>query len=113
MTPHYTESSLRQPRTPHIRMPPFTGKEGWETRRALFEAIANRYGWDEEERLNQLLPRLEGAAAKFVFSQLFPHVLNHSHELLKEIDSRFRAIKTSRTFAAKFSRRSQRSGETL
>ncbi|KAH3833447.1 hypothetical protein DPMN_106757 [Dreissena polymorpha] len=70
MTPHYTESSLRQPRTPHIRMPPFTGKEGWETWRAQFEAIANRYGWDEEERLNQ--PRLEGAAAQFVFSQLSP-----------------------------------------
>ncbi|KAH3750691.1 hypothetical protein DPMN_185221 [Dreissena polymorpha] len=54
MTPHYTltESSLRQPRTPRIRMQPFTGKEGWETWRAQFEAIANIYGWDEEERLN-------------------------------------------------------------
>ncbi|KAH3836701.1 hypothetical protein DPMN_110074 [Dreissena polymorpha] len=46
-----------------LTMPPFTGKEGCETWRAQFEAKANRYGWDEEERLNQLLPRLEGAAA--------------------------------------------------
>ncbi|KAH3847490.1 hypothetical protein DPMN_089811 [Dreissena polymorpha] len=107
MTPHYTESSLRQPRTHHIRMPPFTGKEGWETWRAQFEAIANRYGWDEEERLNQLLPRLEGAAAQSVFSQLSPHVLNHYHELLKEIDSRFRVIEAPRTFAAKLIHRSE------
>ncbi|KAH3857483.1 hypothetical protein DPMN_100090 [Dreissena polymorpha] len=94
-------------------MPPFTEKEGWETWRAQFRAIANRYGWDEEERLNQLLPRLEDAATQFVFSQLSAHVFNHYHELMKEIDSRFRVIETPRTFAAKFSRRSQRSCETL
>ncbi|KAH3749411.1 hypothetical protein DPMN_183909 [Dreissena polymorpha] len=40
-------------------------------------------------------------------------VLDIHYELLREIDSRFKIIETPRSFAAKFSRRSQRHGETL
>jgi hypothetical protein len=94
-------------------MAQYTGKEEWQTWIAQFETIANRYGWGVDERLDQLLPRLEGAAAQFVFSQLPPHVLDNYYELLGEIDSRFKIIETPRSFAAKFSRRSQRHGETL
>ena len=100
-------------RLPAVRMAQYTGKEEWQTWIAQFETIANRYGWGVDERLDQLLPRLEGAAAQFVFSQLPPHVLDNYYELLREIDSRFKIIETPRSFAAKFSRRSQRHGETL
>mgnify|MGYP006890617420 FL=1 len=53
-------------------MPVFNGKMEWETWIAQFEAIAERRGWSENEKLDQLLPRLEGLAAQFVFTQLPP-----------------------------------------
>ncbi|KAH3888476.1 hypothetical protein DPMN_012511 [Dreissena polymorpha] len=100
-------------RLPAARMAQNTSKEEWQTWIAQFETIANRYGWGVDERLDQFLPRLERAAAQFVFSQLPPHVLDNYYELLREIDSRFKIIETQQSFAAKFSRRSQRRGETL
>ena len=96
----------------HIKIPPFTGKEEWATWIARFEAIAYRYSWSEEDKLDQLLPRLEGTAAQFVFAQLPPLVLNDYQELVAAMNSRFRVVQTARSFAAKFSRRNQRPGET-
>ncbi|KAH3869216.1 hypothetical protein DPMN_032378 [Dreissena polymorpha] len=98
---------------PVVRMAPYSGKEEWQTWITQFETIANRHGWGEDERLDQFLPRLEGVAAQFVFSQLPPYVLDNYYELLREIHSRFKIIETPRSFAAKFSRRSQRHGITL
>ncbi|KAH3806479.1 hypothetical protein DPMN_134799 [Dreissena polymorpha] len=63
--------------------------------------------------LDQLLHRLEGLEAQFAFSQLFPNMLNDYQSLVEELDSRFRIIETQRSFASKFSQRSQRHGETL
>ena len=100
-------------RQPPIKMPVFNGKMEWETWIAQFEAIAERRGWSENEKLDQLLPRLEGLAAQFVFTQLPPKVVNHYPDLIEEMHGRFRVIETSRSFAAKFSRRSQRQGESI
>ncbi|KAH3798759.1 hypothetical protein DPMN_152362 [Dreissena polymorpha] len=63
--------------------------------------------------LDQLLPRLEGLAAQFAFSQLSPNLLNDYQSLVEELDSRFRVIEMPRSFVSKFSQRSQRHGETL
>ena len=63
--------------------------------------------------LDQLLPRLEGQAAQFVFTQLPPMVLDSYQMLKEEIYTRFRTIETARSFASKFSRRSQRQNESL
>jgi hypothetical protein len=74
--------------------------------------MAYRYGWSEEDKLDNLIPRIEGQAAEFVFSQLPTEILNDYYELKSELTRRYRVIETSRSFAAKFTRRNQRHGET-
>lgn len=96
-----------------VKIPAFAGKEDWGVWVSRFEAIANRFGWDEEEKLDRLLPRMEGEAAEFIFSQLSPFVLGNYRELVAELHSRFKVIETPRSFAAMFSRRVQRSGESV
>jgi hypothetical protein len=91
----------------------FSGREEWSTWIARFEAIARRYQWSEDEMLDQLLPRLEGPAAQFVFSQLQPWIINSYTDLVAELNCRFRVIETTGSLAAKFSRRSQKYGETI
>ncbi|KAH3778575.1 hypothetical protein DPMN_180042 [Dreissena polymorpha] len=103
----------QQRRLPPVKMASFSGKQVWVTWISQFEAIAKRNNWSQDEMLDQLLPRLEGLAAQFVFSQLSPNLLNDYQSLVEELDSRFRVIETPRSFASKFSRRSQRHGETL
>ncbi len=68
--------------------------------------------WDDEDKLDQLLPRLEGQASEFVFSQLPPAVLSSYSDLVVELNSRYPVIRTGRSYAAKFSKRSQKYGET-
>jgi hypothetical protein len=80
---------------------------------ARFEAIVNRFGLTQEEKLDQLLPKIEGKAAEFVFMQLPPFVLSSYERLVRELGCRFRVIETARSFAAKFARRSQRPGESV
>ena len=96
-----------------VKLPSFDGKEDWSTWITRFEVMASRYEWSEEEKLYQLLPKLEGPAAQFVFSQLAPNVLNNYRELLHEMNCRIRLIETPHSFAAKFSRRTQRPNETV
>lgn len=96
-----------------FKMSPFTGNEEWVVWLARFEALARRYNWSDDDKLDQLLPRIEGPAARFVFSQLHPGVLSNYKDLVGEMNSRYRVIETSRSFSAKFSRRVQRVGETV
>ena len=103
----------QQRRLPPVKMASLSGKEDWVTWISQFEAIAKRNNWSQDEMLDQLLPRLEGLAAQFAFSQLSPNLLNDYQSLVDELYSRFRVIETPRSFASKFSRRSQRHGETL
>lgn len=97
---------------PNFKIPPFTGKEDWAVWFAKFEAIARRYGWGEDDKLDNLLPRIEGQASEFVFSQLPLCALDDYGYLVEELTRRYRVVETSRSFAAKFSRRNQRHGET-
>ncbi len=104
----HTGSKGRQP----IKIQPFTGKEDWLVWSARFEAIAKRYNWDDEDKLDHLLPRIEGQASEFVFTQLPRAILSDYQNLVAELNSRYRVIHTARSYAAKFSRRSQKYGET-
>ena len=52
-----------------LKIPPFNGEEDWNTWINRFEAIADRRCWDEERRLDNILPKLQGKAGDFVFSQ--------------------------------------------
>lgn len=95
-----------------IKIPPFTGNEDWAVWLTRFEAIAERKGWSESQMLDQLLPRLDGQAAEFVFSQLHASVLHNYRELKTELSNRYRVIETARLYASRFSRRAQRINET-
>ena len=95
------------------QLPPFNGKEEWKVWLNRFEAVANRRRWNNEAKLDNLLPRLQGKAGEFVFSQLSQETLSSYDDLVKELNSRFRVVETQRAFAAKFSQRTQKPGETV
>lgn len=95
-----------------IKLPSFDGKEDWKVWIRRFEAIAERKQWDDSTRLDNLLPKLQGRAGDFVFTQLPKQTLTCYSELVKELNSRFRVVETKRTFAAKFSQRVQGPNET-
>jgi len=69
----YSERPLRAA----PKLPSYSGTENWAVWIAKFEAITDRYDWGTEDRLDNLLPKLEGLAGKFAFTQLPPHVLNN------------------------------------
>ena len=107
---------VRQPARPYlsdVKLPPFNGKEDWKVWITRFEAIAQRCNWNEDTRLDNLLPRLQGRAGDFVFNQLSYETMSSYSELVKELNSRFRTVETQRTFAAKFSLRAQKQDETV
>jgi len=107
----YRRPAVRRNTRPVPKIPPFTGKEDWAVWSAKFDAIARRFGWDDDDKLDNLLPMIEGQASEFVFAQLPTEVLSDYHELTSELTRRYRVIETSRSFAAKFSRRNQKHGE--
>ena len=111
----YTPIARRKssPENYGLKIPPFNGKEDWNIWFNRFEAIAERRKWDNEAKLDNLLPKLQGKAGEFVYSQLPKGILSHYEELVEEINSRFRVVETEKSFAAKFSSRIQRADETV
>ena len=105
-------SRTRSRAAEYTKIPSFTGKEDWQVWLARFEAIGQRFSWTDDEKLDQILPRLEGQAAQFAFVQLPSEMIHNYREFCREMNSRFRVIETPRAFAAKFSRRNQKHGET-
>ncbi|VDI01477.1 Hypothetical predicted protein [Mytilus galloprovincialis] len=57
------------------KLPAFNGKDDWKVWINRFEAIARRRSWTDEEKLDELLPRIQGEAGDFVFTQLPTGVL--------------------------------------
>jgi len=95
------------------KIPIFTGKERWEVWLNRFEDIAIRQNWDEDKKLDELLPRLQGSAGDFVFGQLSERVRTNFRSLTRELRNRFRRVETSKSFSAQFSHRDQHNGETV
>ena len=116
-TERYTENMLRSRAQDsrdfnEVKLPPFNGKEDWKIWVSRFETVAERRGWSDDKKLDNLIPKLQGKAGEFVFTQLPRGTLLCYSELIKELNSRFRVVETKRTFAAQFSQRTQRQGET-
>ena len=103
---------IQEPRDYEVKLPPFNGKEDWKIWVSRFETYAERRGWSDDKKLDNLIPKLQGKAGEFVFTQLSRSTLSCYSELIKELNSRFRVVETKRTFAAQFSQRTQRQGET-
>ena len=95
------------------KIPPFTGKEKWEVWFNRFEEIAKRRCWTEDEKLDELLPRLQGVAGEFVFSQLSSKSRQKYHKLVTELGSRFKVVEVAKTYQVQFSKRVQKSGESI
>ena len=95
------------------KLPPYNGKEDWKVWLNRFEAVANRRNWDDDTKLDNLLPKLQGRAGDFVFTQLSEETISSYFQLIKELNSRFRVVETQKTFAAKFSNRAQKHDETV
>ena len=96
-----------------IKLPSFDGKEDWRVWISRFEEIAERRNWDNHMKLDNLLPKLQGRAGDFVFTQLPKYTLRCYSQLVKELNSRFRVVETKRKFASKFSQRVQKENETV
>ena len=95
------------------KLPPFSGKEKWEVWFARFSDVARLHGWGERRCLQELLPRLQGTAGDFVYAQLPAEARSSYGRLINELNSRFRVVETRKTFAAQFSARNQKPGETV
>ena len=109
----FNENRRQQYRSNYdMKLPSFDGKEDWKVWVSRFEAIAERRQWDDDTKLDNLLPKLQGRAGDFVFTQLPKQTLECYSELVKELN-RFRVVETKRTFATKFSQRVQRPNETV
>ena len=108
---HLQPSRTRSRAAEYTKIPSFTGKEDWQVWLARFEAIGKRFSRSDDEKLDKILPRLEGQAAQFAFVQLPSEKIHNYREFCREMNSRFRVIETPRAFAAKFSRRNQNHGE--
>ena len=74
--------------------------------------MADRRRWSEEDRLDEILPRLQGAAGEFVFGQLRREVRGNYSQLVSELNSRFRVMVTKKT-GAQFSHRSQKPSKSV
>ena len=60
-------------KTHNVRLPAFTGKSNeWKVWYSCFDAVAEINHWTERTRLSELLQRLQGVAADFVFDEISP-----------------------------------------
>ena len=78
----------------NTKLPAFTGKESWTVCYNHFQEVANRRGWNDEQCLDELIPKLQGNAGEFVFNQLSSCVRRNDRSLVNELNSRFRAMET-------------------
>lgn len=61
-TDQITKSRSRSRTGPSAKLPAYTGKKKWEVWCNRFETVAKLNNWDKKEKLNDLLPRLQGEA---------------------------------------------------
>ena len=107
------QNSSRLNASNYIKLPPFTGKERWDIWYNRFVDVANLRGWNDEQSLLELLPRLQSPAGEFVYGQLSSQTRREFRHLVQELNARFRVVETSKTYRALFSNRDQRIGESV
>ena len=93
------------------KLPPFTG-ENWKVWYNRFEAVAQLSNWTRDEKLRQILPKIQGTAADFVYDQLRAQILTDYDALVKELNGRFGVIESGKTYRIKFDRHTQQRGES-
>ena len=103
--------SARSQNLRNVKLPVFSGKDSWKVWINRFEEIARRQGWTEEDKLDEMLPKLQGVAGEFVYGQMSRRERSNYANLVHELNSRFRVVETSKTYEVQFSNRDQNPGE--
>ena len=97
-TGQITKSRSRSRTGPSAKLPAYTCKKKWEVWCNRFETVAKLNNWDKKEKLNELLPRLQGEAGDIVFDQLPIKTLESYRRSMKELENRFGSLESSRTY---------------
>ena len=92
---------------------PFTGRETWKVWFTRFKDIARRQRWSDEDKLDILLPKLQGEAGSFVYDQLSSRVRNNYKLLKVELENRFRHVEHPKTYRAVFAAKRQKANESI
>ena len=99
--------------TSEPKIPGYDGKEDWTVWINRFEAIAGLRRWDEDRKLDCLLPKLQGKVGEYAFAVLPKQILGNYKELIGELNSVFRKVEIPSAFAAKFHNRMQGEDESI
>ena len=91
-----------------FKIPAFTGNESWKVWYTRFKEVASRRGLSKEERLDELLPKLQGEAGEFVYDQLNSNARKDYKRLTTELKNRFRKVENPKTYGTKFAACNQR-----
>lgn len=108
-----SSTNTQRTRRNNPKLPPFTGKETWKVWYNRFEDVSVRQRWSADEKLDELLPRLQGTAGEFVYGQLSQSTRSDYKSLCDELSSRFRIVETSKASWVQFTHRNQLNGETV
>lgn len=108
-----TDETISGPVHKTQKLPNFTGKENWKAWITRFEDIARRQRWTINQKLDQIIPCLQGQAGEFVFCKLSERVRGNYKILIEEHNNKYREIETTKTYAAKFARRNQIPGKSV
>ena len=100
-------------RSSGCKLPAFTGSESWDVWYNRFSDVAIMNHWSKRDKLNELLPRLQGIAGEFVYGQLSRKARTNIDKLVDELRFRFRRIETPRAYGAAFSNRNQKPEEQV
>ncbi|MEW8548511.1 MAG: zinc finger CCHC domain-containing protein, partial [Candidatus Thiodiazotropha sp.] len=109
------ESHDKISRSRNVKLPAFTGNsnDSWKVWFSRFTTVADLNNWDEATRLSELVQRLQGTAADFVFDEIPSEIIGNFQSLVHELGLRFQSVETNKTFRVQFGNRSQRIGESV
>jgi len=108
-----TTTSRDRTEAAKCKLPNYYGKEKWAVWFNRFDEVARRNAWNDNERLDVLIPRLQGLAGEFVFDQLSPAIRRDYSSLVTELNNRFRTVETSKSYQIKFNNRVQNVSESV
>ena len=99
-------------RNRNVKLPAFTGNgtDSWKVWFSRFTTVADLNNWDDPTRLSELVQRLQGTAADFVFDEIPKDIISSFQSLVHELGLRFQSVETTKTFRVQFGKRTQRIG---
>ena len=90
------------------KLPAYTGSEKLKVWLNRFESVAKLSNWTAKEKLQHLLPRIQGNAADYVFGTIASY-----DNLIAEIESRFGTLENTRVYKTQFNNKKQAKDESI